>query len=998
MATSNNYKNLYFKIFKLLEGLKYYYPDVTRVYTDVPESYEDPKNRELWEKTQQITYANFLSEITVLTQTPKNTDPKVWIETILRYYENLEKLINGETPDEYPAMTIPPDLLKLEEERIELLRKIEDTRSSADDIMHWRFQLKENSKLIATLSEQRSHEIKEPVFTAEPPIPVEEIREQVKEAEKLIESIEKTEGRQSAIKPQEAPIYLVPAMAVPFPPPRSDYEPVINKLISDASNLSQDDFVQSYLSQASVNLNNTIAFSGGVTSATLAEKILRTFWITVKGGRDGSSIARAIAGDPNIKFNVSSTFTKDSISLLDTNIAKEIHTAEEAASKLLGEVVPDENDEEKIKKEQEEAIKQIGFEFIDSARFNLGKTAPLAFTKGFQFLADAGSLAFSKQNPVETSAFHLWTRGVTPQNLAAFIAEARKNGVDDKYLKSIAPYGSILSLIEQRHSALSRIFKSAYRGRYLRFVHEQKITQAEGSFVTNNDAATLHPDLFRGNFFTGLGRQLFGEVSSRFIARYLNPLKGKITSIVGPAFKKAAAGIATRLGIEAAGGALTGGIGWAAALVYEGVKLINKFLKKVPIVSSILQWMRKNKAATAAGLLAGVVLLPTVFLPIAVIYTFGQLAVYGGFVAGSIASATGVFFIGLAAIGKEIAQALIQAFIALTVLTLVVSFIIYIITTGAYVIPPSPRNLTYAGSSSGIVKESLYIGIEKVASINIAQNSDLPIEVTYNITVTAKRGSLTNIQFGNEYVITQDPLKAPIPSPTIPEPPSTLTHGESFSFSYSVNFDNNFEDSVVTDNFSVIADTEEVKGEEAISYASIIIGEPPSDCPVGWPVLANEGQKYIVNQGPEGTISHERREAIDVHWDPFTTETQDNAYIIATHNGTVLNQAVDNWGGLYVSTAGKCGGSDYMTWHVHFSSFSIALKQGDFVPRGTILGIMGHTGTATYIHDHYEFRALGDHNNGGPATVWPPPVQMVQPFVPVTVPRECVRNCGISIP
>ncbi len=84
----------------------------------------------------------------------------------------------------------------------------------------------------------------------------------------------------------------------------------------------------------------------------------------------------------------------------------------------------------------------------------------------------------------------------------------------------------------------------------------------------------------------------------------------------------------------------------------------------------------------------------------------------------------------------------------------------------------------------------------------------------------------------------------------------------------------------------------------------------------------------------------------------------------AAGNGTVI--FVGNKGG-YGRTVVLRHGSNYNTLYAHMSRFAGALKPGDRVQQGKIIGYVGMSGLATGPHLHYEFQVAGVHRN--PLTV-----------------------------
>lgn len=165
------------------------------------------------------------------------------------------------------------------------------------------------------------------------------------------------------------------------------------------------------------------------------------------------------------------------------------------------------------------------------------------------------------------------------------------------------------------------------------------------------------------------------------------------------------------------------------------------------------------------------------------------------------------------------------------------------------------------------------------------------------------------------------------------------------------------------------------------------------DCPSGWPVSTDEGQRYYISQGPftPNGWTHYGLEAIDVI---LLGEITPSHTIVTTHPGRITSIGVDSYGGLYIDMIGTCGGREFRSRNVHFSSFSPNINRYDQVERGTVLGIVGTTGYSTAIHDHYEFRPKSAYTG---VRFVNSPIRMKSPFVPETPARGCTQ-CNIYIP
>jgi len=240
-------------------------------------------------------------------------------------------------------------------------------------------------------------------------------------------------------------------------------------------------------------------------------------------------------------------------------------------------------------------------------------------------------------------------------------------------------------------------------------------------------------------------------------------------------------------------------------------------------------WLIRNAPKVAIGL--GALLFGTGFaLNSSLLMGTGGLVGFGGLVgqaggvgpalsrAGGFASSviTGITSLAVA----SIAAPLIVALISIPVL---VAIILFIINSGAYIVPPS---------SFSVLEENPHIGIVKeVSPSGPFENSNLPLTVTYTITITAKRGTLTNIGFEHKCGAIAKNSTNSCPAPLPQSIPQEISPVEPYVFTYTQTYSgSSYRDSLVINTFTVTADTPETTGASASGVASIIIGNPPTGC------------------------------------------------------------------------------------------------------------------------------------------------------------------------
>jgi murein DD-endopeptidase MepM/ murein hydrolase activator NlpD len=279
-----------------------------------------------------------------------------------------------------------------------------------------------------------------------------------------------------------------------------------------------------------------------------------------------------------------------------------------------------------------------------------------------------------------------------------------------------------------------------------------------------------------------------------------------------------------------------------------------------------------------------------------------------------------------------------------------VVLVLFIINSGAYIVPPKP------GISGAI--ESPYIGVEKKIvkvldkdnrEINIEieeiSNDRLPIKVSYKVSVKAKKGTLTNITFENICRVTKDGPPPTCTAPTPNETPDLISPVEDFVFEYEKDYKSpDHQDTFVADIFTVTADAPEQKGAVAATSAVVKIGEPPEECPHEWPIDSG-----YITQGAytPSNYSHHSMEAIDFGANLRPT--------FAGHSGIVTKAEFNSCIGNYIEIQSTCEGRSFVSQYAHLEGLGV--KTGQQVVMGQTIGLSGNTGSCTTgPHLHYRFK------------------------------------------
>lgn len=174
------------------------------------------------------------------------------------------------------------------------------------------------------------------------------------------------------------------------------------------------------------------------------------------------------------------------------------------------------------------------------------------------------------------------------------------------------------------------------------------------------------------------------------------------------------------------------------------------------------------------------------------------------------------------------------------VFPIIVALILFIINSGAYIIPPSLSEFNTGGFFSP------YVEITKIPDpTGPFENSDLPKEITYTINIKPKKGDILNttITYGCE-VISKSDLSCPdielegVDESFFSTPQSINAAG--ITFSYKSTYDSSYKDSAIID-FIKLEGMSPSDGAIVSTQTSayITFGNPPIDCPVPGAIPVN---------------------------------------------------------------------------------------------------------------------------------------------------------------
>lgn len=204
------------------------------------------------------------------------------------------------------------------------------------------------------------------------------------------------------------------------------------------------------------------------------------------------------------------------------------------------------------------------------------------------------------------------------------------------------------------------------------------------------------------------------------------------------------------------------------------------------------------------------------------------------------------FFAIIGGIFMTVSLGLVWGFIGLLIL---VVLIVYIMNSGAYVVPQS-------ASQAGLTETNQYVDVKKVASPT--GNLSNPQTITYTVTITAKTDNLTNISINDECTANKKGGSINCSNlSTLPPPPAIISTTAPFTFTYTVNYNSTYQDSLVTDTITVNATSAAQGSVSGSGTATVCFGNCPKDCynfpESQWPSSASSLKNLL--QGASSTIA-----------------------------------------------------------------------------------------------------------------------------------------------
>ena len=443
-------------------------------------------------------------------------------------------------------------------------------------------------------------------------------------------------------------------------------------------------------------------------------------------------------------------------------------------------------------------------------------------------------------------------------------------------------------------------------------------------------------------------------------------IKSGIRGIISSGLVK---GLVTKLGIKgltsALGTAIGGPVGTAIGLAVGFV-----IDKAKDLLSKLKQLFTRPEFALGMGAIGGLFVIGVpgtmgiaIGAPLLALSGLGLAAGAGGILGSAAAATAAALAVFFAPLGAPIAL-VIGIILGLFFLTLFIVFL----TASAFIIPAAPTKTVAEYEYLEVVKTANPSVIGADANVPVT----FPVTINYNVTITAQQPTTTITAYDEKSISCRgDPPS--VGGRTELDLKSSGTNKWTASYPFEIQ-DNSFMDCSLCNTVTVIANIE--NGPSGIIDTDTVcvdIGNPPEDCPRGWPTTHGR-----ITQGPNTSgkdASHQGQEAIDIGYPALRGDE-----VLATYKGKVAYITPPNYyGNKIVKIGGTCNGILFYSFYMHLDTIDPKMIVGDEVKFKQTIGTLGSTGTAQ-AHLHYEFRDL----------------EMASPYIPIRddVLRGCLTDCN----
>lgn len=316
---------------------------------------------------------------------------------------------------------------------------------------------------------------------------------------------------------------------------------------------------------------------------------------------------------------------------------------------------------------------------------------------------------------------------------------------------------------------------------------------------------------------TAIGKQVSVQIGGKIAGQ----AAGQIAS---QAATQVATQVATQTGLRVTFAALFAQLGNVLPVIGHILfAVIGSWIAKHIDLAKIKKWLNENGPVLLGLFTGGLAMLgfgPLVGVGAGVLtfaLTGGSIATLGAGVVGFFGSIGNII---LVAIGTP----LIIFFLSIPP---IVAFIMLIINSGAYIVPPSPL-------SSALSQDNPYMSVTKKAEPNKIANPSGKSMVTYTVTITATKGILSNVKVvSSECKVTKENgASLSCPPENIPAIPNDLkiNPGSPYSFTFNSEYDSKYSDSLIFDSIEISADAQEESGVTTSGSATVCIGDCPNSC------------------------------------------------------------------------------------------------------------------------------------------------------------------------